>query len=68
MIYEYACEACDSVVDVEMSLSEMLQRSTIECETCGAQMKRQISQSTFMLKGGGWANEGYCKSQKKEEK
>jgi len=35
---------------------------------CGDEMKRNISLSSFVLKGGGWCNSGYSKVPDKKEK
>jgi putative FmdB family regulatory protein len=51
-IYEYQCEACHTPVEV-------MQKSTdpapAQCETCGkGPMVKQLSKSSFALKGTGW--------------
>ena len=60
-IYEYRCPACGAVV-------EILQRMNapapicVECSQDAAQapaMVKQVSRSSFVLKGGGWASDGY---------
>lgn len=38
----------------------------IHCDKYGAH--RILSQSTFVLKGGGWYNEGYNKEKKEKKK
>jgi putative FmdB family regulatory protein len=63
MIYEYHCEACDKVIDIEMSLKVMQSNPEILCPDCAQKMHRQISSNcTFMLKGEGWAKDGYSSS------
>ena len=32
------------------------------CPKCGHQLKKVISATTFVLKGGGWAADGYSKN------
>ena len=33
-----------------------------ECEVCGAETRRLISATSFILKGGGWYSDGYSRS------
>ena len=35
------------------------------CPKCGHQMKKAVSTTTFILKGSGWAADGYNKKGKK---
>lgn len=57
-IYEYACEKCGNEVDVLQKIGE---RPPSKCEKCGAKgkMKRRVSKSSFVLKGGGWGADLY---------
>ena len=60
-IYQYKCSVCGVV-------AEVLQRMDAPapfCSTCAIdegtsrQMVKQVSRSSFVLKGGGWAADGY---------
>jgi putative FmdB family regulatory protein len=69
-IYEYACERCDSEFEVEQRITDdPLKR----CPSCrSVKVKRLISQTSFVLKGGGWYSDLYSspkdgKSSSKEE-
>ena len=58
-VYEYHCDGCDSYFDAE-------QRITADpldtCPQCGGQqVRRLISQSTFVLKGTGWYTTDYAR-------
>ena len=72
-IYEYECEKCGhrferlvrmdsdnppcpNVIDEEQSENG----KTIEQKVCGGETKKLISQTSFQLKGGGWADTGYA--------
>ncbi len=50
-IYEYECPECGEVFE------EWLKEYDVDeapCPKCGASAKRVISNTSFMLKGGGW--------------
>ncbi len=56
-IYEYACERCDEEFEVEQRITDdPLKR----CPSCRSpKVKRLISQTSFVLKGGGWYSDLY---------
>ena len=60
-IYEYRCPKCKAEVERLQRMSEAPPR----CEACyekhteHIQMERKVSKGSFILKGGGWADEGY---------
>ena len=58
--YEYACERCDSEFEVEQRITDdPLKR----CPSCrSVKVKRLISQTSFVLKGGGWYSDLYSSS------
>lgn len=64
MRYVYKCNACGSVTEAEGNLTAMLHTMPLFCGTClkTQWMKRQICQTSFVLKGGGWAKDGYAKT------
>jgi len=56
-IYEYRCRACDNVFEEwQKDFSER----TPSCPVCQAEAHRQISNTSFILKGGGWYATEYC--------
>lgn len=55
--YEYTCESCDKVFDLRRPFSESDEKGG--CPTCGASCARAISKTSFVLKGAGWAKDGY---------
>lgn len=67
-IYEYACSSCGH----EFELWHKIPRSTgstvseprpRRCESCGKRTaRRQMSVTSFSLKGGGWYADGYASS------
>ena len=59
-LYEYQCEDCGLNFEVRQKFSD---EPINTCRQCGGNAKKQISQTAFALKGGGWYEQGY--SQKK---
>jgi putative FmdB family regulatory protein len=54
-LFDYKCPACSHKI-------ERLQRHgdpAPACDKCAKPMERQISRTSFALKGYGWASEGY---------
>ena len=56
-VYEYQCKGCDHEFEREQRISD---KPVKKCPSCGAmQVKRLISQTSFVLKGGGWYGDLY---------
>ncbi len=56
-IYEYSCADCDKIFEVIQKFSD---DPIKECAHCsGTKVAKLISQSSFVLKGGGWYQDGY---------
>jgi putative FmdB family regulatory protein len=65
-IYEYACEKCGHEFEVEQRMSAEPVKS---CPVCRARkVKRLISRTSFVLKGGGWYSDLYSSPTKSEAK
>jgi len=57
-IYEYKCKACGHEFEVFQKMSD---KPVKKCEACGKQKaERQISQTSFVLKGTGWYATDYA--------
>lgn len=51
-IYEYRCESCDNVFEeIHQHADDIMEEP---CPKCGKEAHRMISNTTFVLKGGGW--------------
>lgn len=50
-IYEYECENCGKLVESWQRISDA---PLTTCETCGGNLHKLVSQSSFHLKGSGW--------------
>ena len=55
--YLFKCTLCEDEREVDMSLDDF--SSTIPCAKCGEISRQKFSPSTFILKGSGWASDGY---------
>lgn len=56
-IYEYACGACGHTFEM---LQPMGAAPPADCPDCGAhQVRKLVSATSFVLKGGGWYKDGY---------
>ena len=62
-MYEYECEKCHRTFEVEQKITEPKLTTcvlTLESVPCEGEVKRLISgPGSFVLKGGGWAKDGY---------
>ena len=65
-IYEYACEKCDSEFEVEQRITDDPIKSCPGCKS--RKVKRLISRTSFVLKGGGWYSDLYSSSGAKDDK
>lgn len=63
--YEFFCEKCEKVVEKYLPINTRI--NFILCHKCGGKSKKIISNSTFVLKGGGvgWYADSYSKKEKK---
>jgi len=60
-IYEYRCNACEQIFE-EWTTSCSESDESIKCPVCGGEAGRIISNTTFVLKGGGWYVSEYGKN------
>lgn len=59
-IYEYACGKCEHEFEVEQRISDDPVKTCPECRS--RKVKRLISRTSFVLKGGGWYSDLYSSS------
>jgi putative FmdB family regulatory protein len=57
-IYEYCCEDCHQIF--EEWQKDFQDRDKV-CPVCGGTAQRVMSNTSFVLKGGGWYASGYSK-------
>ncbi len=65
-IYEYACEKCESEFEREQRITDAPIKSCPRCKS--RRVKRLISRTSFLLKGGGWYSDLYSSSSAKDAK
>ena len=59
-IYEYVCTACGKEEELLQRVGDPPPPCTHEtCSRQGQTMEKRVSRSSFELKGGGWAKDGY---------
>ena len=63
--YEYACENCDREFEAEQRITEDPIKTCPHCSS--DQVKRLISKTSFLLKGGGWYSDLYSSSKQGEK-
>lgn len=62
-IYEYECIQCGKNHEVIQKFSD---KPLSTCPDCGGQMKKLISNTSFVLKGSGWYVTDYASSERKK--
>jgi len=66
-IYEFRCDKCGRIMEESLPMTSKKEVTVcIHCNEYGAH--RILSQSTFVLKGGGWYSDAYNKKVEKIEK
>lgn len=65
-IYEYGCGKCGEDFEVEQRITDDPVKSCPSCRS--RKVKRLISQTSFVLKGGGWYSDLYSSGQGKDDK
>jgi putative FmdB family regulatory protein len=65
-IYEYACEKCESEFEAEQRITDDPIKSCPRCKS--KKVKRLISRTSFVLKGGGWYSDLYSSRGAKDDK
>ncbi len=58
-IYEYTCSKCQNVFEEWVKSATEPETDSCKCPLCGADSFRMISNTSFLLKGGGWFASSY---------
>lgn len=59
--YEYECSMCGKVT--EEVLPRIMKKDFTQCKYCGYTANKILSNSSFVLKGKGWAKDLYSKGE-----
>ncbi len=62
-IYEYKCLKCSNQMEVVQKFSD---EPLATCPECGGELKKLISQTSFVLKGTGWYVTDYASPERKK--
>jgi putative FmdB family regulatory protein len=66
MFYDYKCDACEHVKEIEQKITDD-PYINVQCPKCGKMtLNRTISLSNFILKGSGWFKDGYSSKPKQK--
>lgn len=60
-VYEYECDSCGKVFEVQQRMADA---PLTDCPECEGKLKKVVSMSSFQLKGGGWYADGYASARK----
>lgn len=55
-IYEYVCSKCAEITEKLQRFDDPPLKT---CSSCGGRLKKIVSNTSFVLKGGGWYKDGY---------
>jgi len=63
--YEYQCLSCGEIIPIKHPITDSAQ-AILYCPACERMrsVKRIISKTSFILKGGTWAKDGYTREKK----
>jgi putative FmdB family regulatory protein len=65
-IYEYHCSKCETDFEVEQRITDNPVKTCPQCRS--RKVKRLISQTSFVLKGGGWYSDLYSSAGASDKK
>jgi len=62
-VYEYQCTKCNEQIEVMQKITD---DPLTVCSSCGGELKKLITNTSFVLKGGGWYVTDYPSSDRKK--
>lgn len=62
-VYEYKCTKCSEQFEVMQKISD---DPLTECSSCGGELKKLLTNTSFVLKGSGWYVTDYPSSDRKK--
>lgn len=64
-IYEYRCPSCSHPFE---HLQKITDGKSVKCPKCGTRARRQISSTSFILKGSGWYKNDYASKETRRQR
>ncbi len=62
-LYEYKCDTCKT----RKELLQKIGADAPDCDECKTEMSKQVSRTSFQLKGSGWEFDGYTGGRSTDE-
>lgn len=62
-VYEYKCTGCGAETEVMQKISDA---PLTQCTSCGGELKKLITNTSFVLKGSGWYVTDYPSAERKK--
>jgi putative FmdB family regulatory protein len=62
-VYEYKCTKCNEEFEVMQKITD---DPLVRCDSCGGELKKMITNTSFVLKGSGWYVTDYPSSDRKK--
>jgi len=62
-VYEYQCKKCSEKIEVMQKINDA---PLSECSSCGGELKKLITNTSFVLKGSGWYVTDYPSADRKK--
>jgi putative FmdB family regulatory protein len=62
-IYEYQCRSCGKRIEIMQHFNDP---PLTVCDACGGEVKKLISNTSFVLKGSGWYMTDYASGDRKK--
>jgi putative FmdB family regulatory protein len=62
-VYEYQCKKCTERFEVMQKINDA---PLSECSSCGGELKKLITNTSFVLKGSGWYVTDYPSAERKK--
>ncbi|RJR22782.1 MAG: zinc ribbon domain-containing protein [Nitrospiraceae bacterium] len=62
-IYEYKCTKCNQQFEIMQKISD---EPLTQCSSCGGEVKKLITNTSFVLKGSGWYVTDYPSDDRKK--
>lgn len=63
-IYEYKCQKCGHLLEIFQKFSD---KPLVKCSKCNGELKKIISNTSFVLKGTGWYKTDFASKPKKDK-